>query len=73
MPLKCGRENVLLGANAACFAVGSIYTMNSGAEKGGLGSDIVTESLNKQNLKLPCEDFYYRRQPIPFCPELIRY
>lgn len=44
---------MLLGANAACLAVGSIYTTNSGAEKGVLGSDIVDESLNEQNQKLP--------------------
>lgn len=27
--------------------------MNSGAERGVLGSDIVVESLNEQNQKLP--------------------
>lgn len=53
MPLKCECKNVLLGANVACLAVGSIYTTNSGAEKRVLGSDIVAESLNEQNQKLP--------------------
>lgn len=44
---------MLLGANAACLVIASIYTTNSGAEKGVLGSDIVDESLNEQNQKLP--------------------